>query len=282
MKKKINLCRSAYIYVIYVVYVIVCFLSVYFVSRRTLGFEIYFFSVGNGDSFLVKYKGFDLLIDGGPGDSLDYYLNRLYYPICKIDSVLLTHPHMDHTGGLQSVSKNCKVNIFFNNNLVSDSKFYKNLLNNFEKRSKIVGLSAGDSIFVDDLHIYVVWPSKEELWEQNLGLNSLSTALFIDYFDFEALLLSDIEKDAQDKIDLFEYMPLVQGRVDVLKIPHHGSKDALNKDFFNKVNPKNVVLSVGKNSYGHPAKETMDFLKSKDTKIYRTDKDGTIKFKHVK
>jgi len=65
--------------------------------------------------------------------------------------------------------------------------------------------------------------------------------------------------------------------IDVLKVGHHGSKTSSSKDFINEINPRYSIISVGKNNlYGHPNKETLDNLK--DSKIYRTDIDGSIMF----
>ena len=64
---------------------------------------------------------------------------------------------------------------------------------------------------------------------------------------------------------------------DVLKVGHHGSNSSTTEAFLNKVNPKYAVISCGKgNSYGHPHKTTMDKLKAKGIKVYRTDENGTI------
>ena len=66
--------------------------------------------------------------------------------------------------------------------------------------------------------------------------------------------------------------------IDVLKVGHHGSKASSSKNFINEINPKYSVISVGKNNrYGHPKKEVLNNLK--DSKIYRTDQDGSIMFK---
>ena len=66
--------------------------------------------------------------------------------------------------------------------------------------------------------------------------------------------------------------------IDVLKVGHHGSKTSSSKEFINEINPKNSIISVGKNNrYGHPNKEVLDNLK--ESKIYRTDQDGNIMFK---
>lgn len=66
--------------------------------------------------------------------------------------------------------------------------------------------------------------------------------------------------------------------IDVLKIGHHGSKTSSSEEFINEMNPKYSVISVGKNNrYGHPNKEILSNLEN--SKIYRTDQDGSIMFK---
>ena len=80
----------------------------------------------------------------------------------------------------------------------------------------------------------------------------------------------DKEKDILNKYNI--------SNVDVLKVGHHGSKTSSSKELINSINPKYSIISVGKNNrYGHPNKEVLETLK--DTKIYRTDQDGSIMFK---
>lgn len=78
------------------------------------------------------------------------------------------------------------------------------------------------------------------------------------------------EKDILEKYSIND--------IDVLKVGHHGSKTSSSKDFINKMNPKYSIISVGKdNRYGHPNKEVLKVLKQ--SKIYRTDTQGSITFK---
>ena len=66
--------------------------------------------------------------------------------------------------------------------------------------------------------------------------------------------------------------------IDVLKVGHHGSRTSSSKEFIDEINPKYSIISVGKNNrYGHPNKEALNTLKN--SKIYRTDQDGSIMFK---
>ena len=78
------------------------------------------------------------------------------------------------------------------------------------------------------------------------------------------------EKEIIDKYNISD--------IDVLKVGHHGSKTSSSESFIDEINPKYSIISVGKNNrYGHPNKEVLDNLEN--SKIYRTDIDGSIMFK---
>ena len=100
--------------------------------------------------------------------------------------------------------------------------------------------------------------------------NDNSNVIYTEINDYNFMFMGDAgitqEKDILDKYKIFD--------VDVLKVGPHGSKTSSSKDFINEMNPKYSVISVGKNNrYGHPNKEVLDSLNSK---IYRTDYDGSI------
>jgi len=80
----------------------------------------------------------------------------------------------------------------------------------------------------------------------------------------------EVEQDLIEKYNL--------QNIDVLKVGRHGSKTSSSKEFMDELNPKYSIISVGKNNrYGHPNKEVLNNLN--DSKVYRTDRDGSIMFK---
>ena len=80
----------------------------------------------------------------------------------------------------------------------------------------------------------------------------------------------EVEEDLIEKYNLQD--------IDVLKVGHHGSKTSSSELFIDEINPKYSIISVGKNNrYGHPNDSVLDNLEN--SKIYRTDKDGSIMFK---
>ena len=80
----------------------------------------------------------------------------------------------------------------------------------------------------------------------------------------------EVEEDLIEKYNLKD--------IDVLKVGHHGSKTSSGAEFIDEINPNYSIISVGKNNnYGHPSKEVLNTLN--DSKIYRTDQDGSVMFK---
>jgi len=65
--------------------------------------------------------------------------------------------------------------------------------------------------------------------------------------------------------------------VDWLKVAHHGSKNSSGVDFLEKVIPEKAIISVGKNSYGHPAEDVLDRLRASGAEILTTLEKGTVR-----
>ena len=104
--------------------------------------------------------------------------------------------------------------------------------------------------------------------------NDNSSVIYTELNNHKFLFMGDASVEVQE--DLIEKYNLQD--IDVLKVGHHGSKTSSSKNFINEIKPKYSIISVGKNNrYGHPNKEVLDNLN--DSKIYRTDKDGSIMFK---
>ena len=104
--------------------------------------------------------------------------------------------------------------------------------------------------------------------------NDNSNVLYFNYNNYQFLFMGDASIEKEKDI-LNEYSI---ENIDFLKIGHHGSDTSSSKEFVDIMNPNYSIISVGKNNrYGHPNKEVLDSLE--DSKIYRTDEDGSIMFK---
>ncbi len=111
--------------------------------------------------------------------------------------------------------------------------------------------------------------------------NALSAIIYIASEKNKVLLMSDASEKIENKLlelaGVNNYFSTRLKSVDLLKIAHHGSKNANTKNFLELTKPKFSVISVGaENEYEHPNTEVLDRLSEIQSEIFRTDKDGTI------
>lgn len=254
--------------------------------------HLVFCNVGQGDAILVTQGLNQVLIDGGPDERvLQCLSDHLPFWDRTIELIVLTHPQADHITGLISVLERYQVQNFLVNNLVNDTeRFWKFREALLEEGAKIYNPMAGDEIKVGGMDLAVLWPEeklgtslawqKEESREKILGaasylgnLNETSIVLEVSFGNFCALLTGDISQNTESQLDrvLDKVAPC-----QVLKVGHHGSKHSTAKDFLEKLKPKLAIISVGKNSFGHPSEEVIKRLRDNNIKIFRTDQDGEI------
>ena len=127
-----------------------------------------------------------------------------------------------------------------------------------------------------------MWPDIAVLKTQELSsdANFLSTVALVSYRDFDILLTGDAPAGVLDKIWAEKESMLQNDKVDVFKVPHHGSITGLSEKFLTNLSPTYCVISVGEgNSYGLPDEGVLSFLAEIKCEVYRTDSDGNIEFK---
>ena len=230
--------------------------------------------VGQADSILIHHNNKNILIDtgGSINDSKLYSANNFLIPlfkslgISKIDTIVLSHGDYDHMGEAINLVENFKVEkVIFNCGEYQTLK--KELIKVLDKKN-IKHYSCIKELNIDNNKLYFL--QTKEYDNENDNSNVIYTKLNGYKFMFMADAGVEKEKDIIDKYNISD--------IDVLKVGHHGSKTSSSKEFINEINPKYSVISVGKNNrYGHPNKEVLENLK--DSKIYRTDQDGSIMFK---
>ena len=229
--------------------------------------------VGQGDCILLKDKNKSILID--TGGNKDYEVNIAnniiiptlkYQGIKKLKYLILTHGDYDHMGEAIDLVNNFKVEkVIFNCGPYNDLE--KELIKVLDKK-KIKYYSCIKELNINNNKLYFL--QTKEYDNENDNSNVIYTELNGYKFMFMGDASITTEKEIIDKYNL--------PNIDVLKVGHHGSRTSSSKEFINEINPKYSIISVGKNNrYGHPNKEVLDNLK--DTKIYKTDKDGSIMFK---
>lgn len=254
--KKINLKK---IFIIYLSFL-------YFRCNFDKNNYVYFIDVGQGDSALIVTKNNkSILIDTGGKVGSNYSLMKSNVipffksiGIRKLDYLFITHGDYDHAGYGIDLVNNFNVKNRFTN---------KGKYNSLEKKLNIKSFN-NSYIKIDNVEIYSL---NSKLYNNE---NSDSLVLLVIIDNYKLLFMGDAsintEKDIMNNYDI--------GDVFILKVGHHGSKTSSSEEFINSVNPKYSIISVGKNNkFGHPNKEILDNLSN--SKIYRTDIDGSIMFK---
>ena len=84
--------------------------------------------------------------------------------------------------------------------------------------------------------------------------NDRGLCFHIEYHDFDMVTCSDINGvNDGSRTDVESVVAPIIGDVEVVKVNHHGSSYSSNATYVNTLHPEVSVISVGKNSYGHPS-----------------------------
>lgn len=249
----------------------------YLVSQNNL--KVYFLDVGQGDSIFIETPQLhQILIDGGPDSTVLEKLQKLM-PLADrtIDLVILTHPEKDHMQGLIEVLQRYKVNYILWTGVVRDTPEYQKwvevLMEEQEQGAKIIIVKSGQTVKAGKVKIDILYPFENLAGKELKDSNDSSIVSRLVFDENKFLFTGDISSKAEKNIVSQE----VNLQSDVLKVSHHGSKYSTSDLFLENVNPEIAVISVGKNSYGHPTPETLQRLENFGIKVLRTDLDGDIK-----
>lgn len=233
-----------------------------------------FYDVGEGDAIFIRTEqGKKVLIDGGPdGRVVNYLSKELPFYDRTLDLMIVTHPHADHLRGLVEVLTRYSVRRVVYN----PGQFTEAVYRDFEREIKAQNIpvwtaKAGDTLDLDaKSRLLVLWPTS--INQETSNPNETSIILLLRTGSFSALLLDDAEKSVQTAL----FLPPGDSDLEVLKVPHHGARTALDEPLVAKAAPKLAVISVGRNSYGHPSAEVLGAYSIRNIPILRTDTSGNV------
>jgi competence protein ComEC len=234
---------------------------------------IHFLDVGQGDSTLISFpNGEIMLVDAGDqssGAKVSRHLRDL--GIRRVDHLVFTHSHDDHIGGIFSVMRDIKVFRVYDSGLENrDSRIYgeyTRLARNDLSRYRI--LRAGDTLLFGEVTIEVLHPRPPPSGD----VNNESIVLKARHGNISVILTGDIQEAGER--DVLTSFPSLSGTI--LKVAHHGDRDASSDAFLERLQPEVAIVSVGRgNKYGRPHQEVMDRLARIGARIYRTDLHGDI------
>jgi competence protein ComEC len=265
--------------------IVMCGAVILLISIPSKSLQIHFADVGQGDCAIIRTpSGQNIILDGGGSindEEGSYAGECIVVPLLynlnmtEIDLMIASHGHMDHIGGLKTVID--KINV---KKLVVADTFDIEMreLTDYavEKGVPVTRIKEGAFIYEEDnLTLKSLYPFTEEgLMPSNstTNANELSLVARLDYGDFSALFTGDIGFESEKRL----LDNNVQLSCDLLKVAHHGSKYSSDQSFIKAVNPNMSVISVGRNTYGHPSPEAIERIVGQGSIMYQTILNGGI------
>ena len=181
-------------------------------------------------------------------------------------------------GGILTVLEELKVSKVVISKQGENSENYKRFKQIIkDKKIKVMTVDMGDRLKIErNLYFDILWPNNEKMILEN-SLNNNSIVCKMSYINFSMLFTGDIEEIAEKQM-LKEYKNnLGIFSSQILKVAHHGSKTSSIKEFIDAVTPKIALIGVGENNkFGHPNEEVLTRLKTRGTRLYRTDQNGEM------
>jgi len=226
----------------------------------------YVWDVGQGASSFLALPHFNLVIDA-PGKQGSKFnggtvaaQNIRKLGLLHVDAVVLSHAQSDHAGGVNRLLANLnEVHEIWLADVPENHSYFKNII----QSKHVLWLKRGDSFDVEGGHVQVLWPPEGYAPPNS---NNASLVLLITLNTGQKLLLAgDLEAEAESAIlgDL--------SAVDVMLMPHHGSKTSSTKGLVQKLRPKMVVAQTGyKNHYGFPKDEVVQRYHDVNSQVFNT------------
>jgi competence protein ComEC len=222
--------------------------------------------VGQGQCVVLSSKGYVVMVDCGgslkenAGDAAADYLDSMGKR--QVDCLVLTHMHSDHINGVAELMRRKKV-----------KKIYA-----CEENRETVGAAAENGT-----PIFYVLTSDEEFdggaarfrvmrpagttEDNEWGLTVLCSA-----GDTDVLVTGDIGRETELLLMEKEELP----DAEILVAGHHGSAGSTSRELLEAVRPEIVVISAGRNYYGHPADKTLERIERAGATCLRTDEEGDV------
>lgn len=229
--------------------------------------------VGQGLSVAFYSQGRAMLVDCGgsgledPGDVAADYVQSL--GLTRLDLLVLTHCHTDHAGGVPQLLERLEVGLLLLPDVEEeeDDPLRREILRLAAEKGVGVRLISEDArVSLGGAEVTVYAPLGDGGANEE-GLSVLCTA-----GDFDALITGDMNTVVESRLIKYGRLP----DIELLVAGHHGSKYACSEELLLAAAPEYAVISVGYNTYGHPAPETLERLAAAGCAIYRTDWQGTV------
>ncbi|WP_307854070.1 ComEC/Rec2 family competence protein [Nocardioides palaemonis] len=232
--------------------------------------------VGQGDGLVLRAgAGAAVVVDAGPDpQAIDGCLDRL--GVTAVPLVVLTHFHADHVDGIEGVLDGRRVGDVETTSLLEPAGGVRVV---GETTASEAGSAPSVAAYgltrrVGEVTLQTVWPRPgATLGEAGESApNDSSVVLLAEVGGLRVLLTGDVEPSAQAA--LARDLPGLA--VDVLKVPHHGSRHQ-DLDWLTSLGAGVALVSVGEdNDYGHPSPDLVAALTAAGARVWRTDLSGDV------
>lgn len=237
------------------------------------GCIIGYVDVGQGMSSTIICDNKAVVIDCGGSDAGENTAEYLRQKgVHEIETIIVSHLHDDHANGVKDLCDAYAVKEIVIPFTEGDAALYIELMQAAKDECALLTVLQEDQ--VRDFYDVQINLLTEHLDAQSSDQNENSIVCVASIKKFSAMFTGDITEKAEKRL-LQDYSDKLS--VTVLGVPHHGSKYSSSQEFLDAVNPVMSVVSVGKNSYGHPDTDVLARL-IKFGAVYRTDTQGTIEF----
>ncbi|MBR3570622.1 MAG: ComEC/Rec2 family competence protein [Oscillibacter sp.] len=228
--------------------------------------------VGQGQSVILASHGRFALADCGSSNSWKdagaIAAQQLRGMGCrKLDALILTHYDSDHVNGLEGLLARLGAKALYVPEVPADSKNGAAVLALAERYRIPVRVVREWTAAGFGLGRLTIFPPVGAAGSNDLGLSVLAST-----GDADLLVTGDMGADAERVLIQRYEIPDLEAWV----VGHHGSKYSSSDELLDALSPEIACVSVGGNSYGHPAPETLRRLSEHGCAVYRTDIDGMI------
>ncbi len=240
--------------------------------------RVTFIDVDQGDAILCQLPGpYNVLIDAGKGSrrkgsgkyNILPYLK--YRGINRLHQVVITHPDLDHYGGLLYLLPRVSVERIYHNSKNAKSKSWKEL----QEMSHNMNIPfkpsfCGDTLYYSKpISMIVLSPcSPNQFSDRNEG----SLVIQLNLHTSKILFTGDIEQQAERWLS--RNVPV---KSDIIKLAHHGSRTSSSLEFLQAVKANTAIISAGRqNRYGMPHQEILSRLEHMGIHYFNTQQTGAI------
>ena len=213
------------------------------------------FDVGQGQCIFLRSGEFTVLIDcgGDRGDANGEEVARklLMTGHRRIDKLILTHYDTDHVSGTEQLLSRIKIGELLLPEVPDNTDNRDRILAAAHEASVPYRFVAQDATLCFDegtLHLFA---------PPNAEVDNASLSALMSVKDYDILITGDLSSTQEHTLLQMHALP----DLEVLVAGHHGSKNATSAELLSAATPDVVLISVGKNSYGHPSPKTLSAQK---------------------